>query len=123
MDLQAEAEMGLMSMHFNGLIQNDQQEEPSGEETEDATVSDESNTKQEKTKKKSKAQEGGRVDCPECDGSGCEHCDGKGYHDADMEVATVKVEDHLKGREDKNISPKSKPLPMISKKKKIVFAV
>lgn len=122
MDLQAEAEMGLMSMHMSGLIQHDQ-EEPSGEEPEDAPVSDESDTGQEKTKKKSKTQEEGRVDCPECDGSGCEHCGGKGYHDANMEVATVKVEDHLKDEEDKEISPKSKPLPSFIQKRKVVYAI
>ena len=123
MDMQAEAEMGLMSMHMNGLIQNDQQEESGGEDTSDASVSDESDTGQEKTKKKSKTQEEGRVDCPACDGSGCEHCGGKGYHDANMEVATVKVEDHLKDEEDKEISPKSKPLPSFIKKRKVVYAI
>ena len=123
MDMQAEAEIGLMSMHLNGLIQNDQQEESGGEDTSDASVSDESDTGQEKTKKKSKTQEEGRVDCPECDGSGCEHCGGKGYHDADMEITTVQVDDRLTDEGDKNISPKSKNLPTFVKNKTKVFAI
>ena len=123
MDLQAEAEMGLMSMHMSGLIQNDQQEESGGEDTSDASVSDESDTGQEKTKEKSEAQEGEIVDCPECDGSGCEHCDYKGYHDAYTDASTVKVEDHLTDKEDGKISPKSKSLPSFYKKKKVIFAI
>ena len=123
MDMQAEAEMGLMSMHMSGLIQNDQQEESGGEDTSDASVSDESDTGQEKTKEKSEAQEGDKIDCPECNGEGCEHCDGKGYHDAYTEASTVKVEDHLTDEEDAKISPKSKSLPSFYKKKKVIFAI
>ena len=123
MDMQAEAEMGLMSMHLNGLIQNDEQEESSGEDTSDASVSDESDTGQEKTKKKSKAQEGDTVACPECGGEGCEHCDFKGYHDSGMEITTVQVDDKLTDEGDKNISPKSKNLPTFVKNKTKVFAI
>ena len=93
MDMQQEAEMGLMSMQMEGLIQHGQ-EEPSGEGIEDAKVSHESDTKQE--------EEGAEAEAPE--------------------VATVKVEDHLNDDEDEEISPKSKPLPSISKKRKIIFA-
>ena len=69
------------------------------------------------------AQEGEIVDCPECDGSGCEHCDYKGYHDAYTDASTVKVEDHLTDKEDGKISPKSKSLPSFYKKKKVIFAI
>ena len=93
MDMQQEAEMGLMSMQMEGLIQHGQ-EEPSGEGIEDAKVSYESDTEQE--------EEGAEAEAPE--------------------VATVKVEDHLNDDEEEEISPKSKPLPSISKKRKIVFA-
>lgn len=55
MDLQAEAEMGLMTMEMNGLIQY------TDDEGEEAEI------------------------CPECDGEGCDHCDGKGYHDVEEE--------------------------------------
>ena len=94
MDMQAEAEMGLMSMQMDGLIQSGQ-EEPNGEGTENAKVSDESDTEQEEAEAKAEAPE----------------------------VATVKVDDHLDDEEDKEISPKSKPLPAIMKKQKFVFAV
>ena len=94
MDLQAEAEMGLMSMKMDGLIQ-DGQEEPYGEGIENATVSDEGDTEQEEGAEETEAPE----------------------------VATVKVDDHLDDDEDKEISPKSKPLPAIMKRQKVVFAI
>ena len=94
MDLQAEAEMGLMSMKMDGLIQ-DGQEEPYGEGIENAPVSYESDTEQEEGVEETEAPE----------------------------VATVKVDDLLDDDEDKEISPKSKPLPAIVKRQKVVFAI
>ena len=31
-------------------------------------------------KKKSAMKEGSKVECPKCEGKGCDHCDDKGYH-------------------------------------------
>lgn len=129
MEMQAEAEMGLMSMKMDGLIQSVDVE--------------------------------GVVECPMCQGRGCEHCENTGYHsdksgsesteetevqasddteqeeadeegetpeeipseEMDVEVATVQVDDQLDDEEDKELSPTSKPLPAIMKKQKFVFAI
>ena len=129
MGMQAEAEMGLMSMKMDGLIQSVDVE--------------------------------GTVECPMCQGRGCEHCENTGYHSSessgegtedtevqttdntqqkeaeaeaeapdgipseemDVEVATVQVDDQLDDEEDKELSPTSKPLPAIMKKQKFVFAI
>jgi hypothetical protein len=129
MGMQAEAEMGLMSMKMDGLIQSVDVE--------------------------------GVVECPMCQGRGCEHCENTGYHsdksgsesteetevqasddteqeeaeeegetpeeipseEMDVEVATVQVDDQLDDEEDKELSPTSKPLPAIMKKQKFVFAI
>jgi hypothetical protein len=90
---------------MDGLIQSGQ-EEPNGEGTENAKVSDESDTEQEEAEAKAEAPE----DVPS--------------EEMDIEVATVEVDDHLDDDEEtKKVSPKSKPLPAISKKQKFVFAI
>ena len=100
--MQSEAEMGLMSMQMDGLIQ-----QVDSEEYEE------------------------RIPCPECDGSGCEHCEGAGYHEADedvpseemdIEAATVEVDDLLDDEEayEEEASTTSQ-LPGMLKKQKFAF--
>jgi hypothetical protein len=102
--MQSEAEMGLMSMQMDGLIQH-----AGDEESEDT------------------------VPCPECSGFGCEHCEGKGYHEADEDVpskemdieeATVEV-DNLLDDEEETEEPVSKTskLPGMLKKQKFAFII
>ena len=129
MGMQAEAEMGLMSMQMDGFIQSVDVEgttecpmcegkgcehcentgyhssESSGEGTEDTEVQTTDNTQQEEAKAEAEAP------------------DGIPSEEMDVEVATVKVDDHLNDEEDKELSPKSKPLPAIMKKQKFVFAI
>lgn len=105
MDMQAEAEMGLMAMHMDGLIQHGQ-EEPNGEGFENSEVSDESDPQQEEAEAKAEASED------------------VASEEMDIEIAAVEVDDHLDDDEEtKKVSPKSKPLPAISKKQKFVFAI
>ena len=105
MDMQAEAEMGLMAMQMDGLIQHGQ-EEPNGEGSENSEVSDESDPQQEEAEAKAEASED------------------VASEEMDIEIATVEVDDHLDDDEEtKKVSPKSKPLPAISKKQKFVFAI
>jgi hypothetical protein len=33
-----------------------------------------------------------KVECPKCDGAGCDHCDGKGYH-AEPELNELSAEE------------------------------
>ena len=105
MDMQAEAEMGLMAMHMDGLIQHGQ-EEPNGEGSENFEVSDESDPQQEEAEAKAEAYED------------------VASEEMDIEIAAVEVDDHLDDDEEtEKVSPKSKPLPAISKKQKFVFAI
>ena len=105
MDMQAEAEMGLMAMHMDGLIQHGQ-EEPNGEGSENSEVSDESDPQQEEAEAKAEASED------------------VASEEMDIEIAAVEVDDHLDDDEEtEKVSPKSKPLPAISKKQKFVFAI
>ena len=128
MGMQAEAEMGLMAMHTDGLIQAVEEEvtecpvcegrgcehceetgyhtsESSSEDLEDTKVQASHDTKQEEAEAEAEASE----EIPS--------------EEMDVEVATVKVDDHLNDDEDMEISPVSKPLPAYVKKKKYAFAV
>ena len=42
----------------------------------------------------------GKVECPECEGEGCDHCDGKGYHMT--EAITPKMKQYFKDLEKNN---------------------
>ena len=88
MGLMEEANMGLMGMHSEGLIQGEEKEAPEEEQ--------------------------GKIECPVCKGTGevdgeeCTHCDGSGYHSDEeeemegdaIEVATIIVEDNLENTEE-----------------------
>ena len=104
MEMQSEAEMGLMSMEMSGLIHEVYEEEPDSEGTEDTEVqaSDDSEQKE-----------------AEAEG---ETSDEIPSEEMDVEVAAVEVDDHLND-EDEELYPMSQPLPAIMKKQKIVFAV
>jgi spore germination cell wall hydrolase CwlJ-like protein len=102
--MQSEAEMGLMAMQMDGLIHHEE-EEPSGEGVKDPEVSDEGNSEQEEAEEEIEASK----EIPS--------------EEVDIEVAAVEVDDQLDDSEDtEKISPKSKPLPVIVKKKKYAFA-
>lgn len=106
MEMQSEAEMGLMAMHMDGLIQYVEDEgEPSSEDLEDTEVQASDDPEQEEAEAEAEASE----EIPS--------------EEMDVEVATVMVDDHLDDDEDMEISPVSKPLPAFVKKKKYAFAV
>jgi cobalamin biosynthesis protein CobT len=128
MEMQAEAEMGLMSMHMDGLIQHVEEEvtecpmcegkgcdhcentgshsgKSDSEGTEEAEVQASDDTEQEEAEAEAEASE----EIPS--------------EEMDVEIATVKVDDHLNDDEDMEISPVSKPLPAFVKKQKYAFAV
>ena len=106
MEMQSEAEMGLMAMHMDGLIQYVEDEgEPHSEDLEDTEVQASDDPEQEEAEAEAEASE----EIPS--------------EEMDVEVATVMVDDHLDDDEDMEISPVSKPLPAFVKKKKYAFAV
>ncbi len=105
MDLQNEAEMGLMAMEMSGLIHEVYEEEPDSEGADDTEVQASDDTKQEED---------------ETEGETSEEIPSEMM---DVEVAAVEVDDHLNDEEDETLYPMSQPLPAIMKKQKIVFAV
>lgn len=104
MEMQSEAEMGLMSMEMSGLIHEVYEEEPDSEGTEDTEVQASDDSEQEEA---------------EAEGETSEEIPSE---EMDVEVAAVEVDDQLND-EDEEIYPMSQPLPAIMKKQKIVFAV
>ena len=104
MDLQNEAEMGLMAMEMSGLIHEVYEEESDSEGSEDTEVQASDDSEQEEA---------------EAEGETSEEIPSEMM---DVEVAAVEVDDHLED-EDEEIYPMSQPLPAIMKKQKIVFAV
>lgn len=105
MDLQNEAEMGLMSMEMSGLIHEVYEEEPDSEGVEDSEVQATDDTEQEEAEEEDETPQEIPSDM------------------MDVEVAAVEVDDHLDDEEDETLYPMSKSLPAIMKKQKIVFAV
>jgi len=105
MDLQNEAEMGLMAMEMSGLIHEVYEEEPDSEGADDTEVQASDDTEQEED---------------ETEGETSEEIPSEMM---DVEVAAVEVDDHLDDEEDETLYPMSQPLPAIMKKQKIVFAV
>jgi len=104
MEMQSEAEMGLMSMEMSGFIHEVYEEESDSEGTEDTEVQASDDSEQEED---------------ETEGETSEEIPSEMM---DVEVAAVEVDDHLND-EDEEIYPMSQPLPAIMKKQKIVFAV
>ena len=105
MDLQNEAEMGLMAMEMSGLIHEVYEEDPDSEGADDTEVQASDDTEQEED---------------ETEGETSEEIPSEMM---DVEVAAVEVDDHLDDEEDETLYPMSQPLPAIMKKQKIVFAV
>ena len=104
-DMQAEAEMGLMSMEMDGLIQH-VEEKSNSESSEDTEVSDEGDTQQEEAYEEVQASE----EIPS--------------EEMDIEVAAVEVDDQLDDTDDiEEMMPVSKTLPGMLKKQKIAFMV
>jgi len=100
--MQSEAEMGLMSMQMDGLIQH-VEEKSHSKSSKDGEVSSKNNSKQKGAEAEAEAPE--------------EIYSGEGV---DVEVATVKVDDHLTDGGDKELRPKTSKLAGIVKKKKYV---
>mgnify|MGYP003314319211 FL=1 len=128
MEMQSEAEMGLMAMHMDGLIQHVEEEvtecpmcegkgcdhcentgyhssKPDSEGTEETEVQASDDTQQEEAEEE------------------VETSDEIPSEQMDVEVATVMVDDHLDDDEDEELIPESKTLPAIVKKQKYAFAV
>lgn len=104
-EMQAEAEMGLMSMQMDGLIQH-VEEKSNSESSEDTEVSDEGDTQQEEAYEEVQASE----EIPS--------------EEMDIEVAAVEVDDQLDDTDDiEEMMPVSKTLPGMLKKQKIAFMV
>lgn len=104
-DMQAEAEMGLMSMEMDGLIQH-VEEKSNSKSSEDTEVSDEGDTQQEEAYEEVQASE----EIPS--------------EEMDIEVAAVEVDDQLDDTDDiEEMMPVSKTLPGMLKKQKIAFMV
>jgi len=104
-EMQAEAEMGLMSMEMDGLIQH-VEEKSNSESSEDTEVSDEGDTQQEEAYEEVQASE----EIP--------------FEEMDIEVAAVEVDDQLDDTDDiEEMLPVSKTLPGMLKKQKIAFMV
>ena len=104
MEMQSEAEMGLMSMEMSGLIHEVYEEESDSEGTEDTEVQASDDSEQEEAEAEGETS----YEIPS--------------EEMDVEVAAVEVDDHLND-EDEELYPMSQPLPAIMKKQKIVFAV
>ena len=105
--MQSEAEMGLMAMKMDGLIQYaDTENQSSGEGVEDSQVSDEDNSEQEEAEEEIETSS----EIPS--------------EEMDIEIATVEVDDQLDDTEDiEEIEPVLQPLPGLLKKQKIAFMV
>ena len=104
--MQSEAEMGLMSMQMDGLIQH-VEEKSDSQGSKDSEVSSESNSKQKGAKAKAEASE--------------EIYSGEGV---DVEVATIEVDDKLDDEEDtKELKPKTSKLPSMRKGNTFAFRV
>jgi len=103
--MQSEAEMGLMSLQMDGLIQYaDNEDKSNSEGVEDSEVSDASNTQQKEAEAEAQASE----EIPS--------------EEMDVEVATFEVDDMLDETEGtEKISPKTSKLPGMVKKQKIAF--
>ncbi len=76
MMLRDEAKIGLMAMHMEGQIQ---------------TLDDEDDYLEEYMEV---------IECPECEGEGCEHCDGRGYHHVDEEHEEEDMQEEYETPED-----------------------
>ena len=104
-EMQAEAEMGLMAMQMDGLIQH-VEEKSNSKSSEDTEVSDEGDTQQEEAYEEVQASE----EIPS--------------EEMDIEVAAVEVDDQLDDTDDiEEMMPVSKTLPGMLKKQKIAFMV
>lgn len=104
-DMQAEAEMGLMSMQMDGLIQH-VEEKSNSKSSEDTEVSDEGDTQQEEAYEEVQASE----EIPS--------------EEMDIEVATVEVDDLLDDEEAyKEEASSTSKLPGMLKKQKYAFAI
>jgi hypothetical protein len=66
-----------------------------------------------------KAMDESKVECPECNGEGCDHCDGKGYHmkEAYESVAKEMKKMHDEGYGKKAIMAKYKHMEMATLEK------
>ena len=104
--MQAEAEMGLMSMKMEGLIQHvEEKSDSSG--SEDTEVPSEDNPAQKDATAEAEASE--EIYSPQ---------------GVDVEVAAFKVEDHLDNSDEiEEIEPEESSLPGMMKKKRYAFAV
>ena len=104
-DMQAEAEMGLMSMQMDGLIQH-VEEKSNSKSSEDTEVSDEGDTQQEEAYEEVQASE----EIPS--------------EEMDIEVATITVDDLLDDEEAyKEEASSTSKLPGMLKKQKYAFAI
>jgi len=104
--MQSEAEMGLMSMQMDGLIQH-VEEKSDSTGSKDSEVPSESNSKQKGAKAKAEASE--EIYSPE---------------GVDVEVATIEVDDKLDDEEDtKELKPKTSKLPSMRKGNTFAFRV
>jgi len=102
--MQSEAEMGLMSMHMEGLIHHVDQEEPDSKGVEDTEVSDEDYSEQEETPKTPETQED------------------VSSEDISIEIAAVEVDDMLDDIEGvEELFPETSKLPGMVKKQKVAF--
>ena len=103
--MQSEAEMGLMSMEMDGLIQHVEESDSKG--SEEAKVSSESNSKQKGAEAEAEASE--EIYSPE---------------GVDVEVATIEVDDKLDDEDDtKELKPKTSKLPSMLKSNSFAFRV
>tara|TARA_R110001592_G_scaffold285171_1_gene553517 strand:- start:1104 stop:2114 length:1011 start_codon:yes stop_codon:yes gene_type:complete len=103
--MQSEAEMGLMSMEMDGLIQH--VEESDSKSSKDAKVSSESNSEQKGAEAEAEASE--EIYSPE---------------GVDVEVATIEVDDKLDDEDDtKELKPKTSKLPSMLKSNSFAFRV
>ena len=110
MDMQAEAEMGLMGMHSMGLIQEvdtdeDQQDEPSSEDIEDTEVQASDDTEQEETE---------TIETPE--GNEIEVADG-------VEVEEEVMDPEYPDEDDENYYPTKTQMYGMMKKPTIKFII
>ena len=105
--MQSEAEMGLMAMQMDGLIQYaDNEDKSNSEGIEDSEVSDEDYSEQEEAEEETETS----TEIPS--------------EEMDIEVATIEVDDQLDDTEDiDEIEPVLQPLPGMLKKQKIAFMV
>lgn len=103
--MQSEAEMGLMSMQMDGLIQYaDNEDQSNSEGVEDSEVSDASDTQQKEAKAEAQASE----EIPS--------------EEMDVEVVAVEVDDKMDDTEEtEKMYPKTSALPGMVKKQKVAF--